>query len=717
MSIKINFNGVSILKPGAYSVLNTTLLTDTQLGESGIVAIIGEADGGEPGVLDVISPAGFQAAKIRYKSGPIAKAFELLANPSNDPRTPNGASRVVVYKTNNSTQATKDITNNLTVPGNVFALKSLNYGVDENNINVLISQGSDADENANVIGTVAGPYTLLGSDTIVVNHGGVVYTYTSSLGAGSFTLTQVVDDINNSGNWAASRPVQASEVTVGSSVFIKLTLLDLTDAAKLEYGVMDIDATSTMDTILGLVNTAVRGVKGSRIIIENKDNVTNTSTSLGGEEILEIQYTGAGTAAVLEIQDVSGVKTLTTTITGAASDGLVIDLTNVSVEQLVNQINASAVYTCTSDYFNKASVNAAAILDYYNNLDILAMPAVLYNTVVAVVDYINANSQFVGATLVADAIGQIATINSAEFLTGGTKGISTNTNFQNGFDALKGVRVNIVVPLVSKDGENGSTYTIDSVNAQADAHCNFMSSTLGKSERNCYVSKTGDKDVVKAAARALNSRHTSMVAQKVTALDEFGNLIQHEEYALACLCAGLQSGSEVGEPITYKLLRIFALAQDASFDPRIDFDEMIEAGITLAEQTDAGTFRIILGNTTYSKDGNIVFNRISINEAANYVAFELRQHLESLFVGTKARTGTAEAIKNAAVSKLEQLRTEDIIVDGNEEDGTIIPAFRNIQVQISGVTCQLDVTITPVPGIDFKLQTIYLTSLQASASA
>ena len=113
----------------------------------------------------------------------------------------------------------------------------------------------------------------------------------------------------------------------------------------------------------------------------------------------------------------------------------------------------------------------------------------------------------------------------------------------------------------------------------------------------------------------------------------------------------------------------------------------------------------------------MVFNRISINEASNYVAFELRQHLESLFVGTKARTGTAEAIKNAAVSKLEQLRGEDIIVDGNEDDGTIIPAFRNIQVNISGVTCELDVTITPVPGIDFKLQTIYLTSLQASASA
>ena len=120
---------------------------------------------------------------------------------------------------------------------------------------------------------------------------------------------------------------------------------------------------------------------------------------------------------------------------------------------------------------------------------------------------------------------------------------------------------------------------------------------------------------------------------------------------------------------------------------------------------------------TYSKDSNIVFNRISINEAGNFVAFELRTHLEALFTGTKARTGSATAIKNSAIQKLEQLRGEDIIVDGNESDGTLIPAVRNLIVTNSGVTATLDVTVTRVPGIDFILSTIFLTSLTASASA
>lgn len=244
-----------------------------------------------------------------------------------------------------------------------------------------------------------------------------------------------------------------------------------------------------------------------------------------------------------------------------------------------------------------------------------------------------------------------------------------------------------------------------------------MASTLGKSERNCYVSQHGTKTVVKAAARAINSRHTSMVAQQPTVLNELGTLEVMEEYAMACICAGMQAGSEVGEPITYKAIRVSAITQDSSWEPAIDFDEMIEAGVTFAEQTDAGAFRIVVGNTTYSQDSNIVFNRISINEAGNYVAFELRTHLETLFTGTKARTGSASAIKNAAIAKLKQLRDEDIIVDGNETDGTIIPAYRNLNVVISGVTATLDVTITPVPGIDFILTTIYLTSLQASASA
>lgn len=717
MSVKINFNGISLISPGSYSTLNTNLLTNTQLGESGIVGIVGEADGGQPNVLDVISAGQFQSAKERYKSGPIAKALQLLANPSTDPNIPGGASQVIVYKTNNSTQATKNLINSLSGATAIIALTSENYGVAENNINIKIAEGDIADAQASLTGTEEGDYTFSGSDTLIVNVNGTDYTYTSSLGSGSQTIDDVIDDLNDASNWAASKPITASKVTTGGSEYIKIEITDGTDTTDLEYGILSVDATSDLETVLGFSTDAVRGIKGNRIITENKGTDTNVSASIGGEEMISIEYTGAGTGCALSIQDVSGVKTLTTTATGAAADDLSIDLTGVTLKELADQINAQANYTCSSSFFNRDSVVAANVLDYYNAIDCKTLPVVLYNTVVAVVDHINANSSMFTAEIQEDVIGQIETIATAEFFTGGTKGISTNTNFQNGFDALKEVRVNTVVPLISEDGVGSSTYTVDSVNAQANSHADFMSGITGRSERNVFVAKKGTKTEVIAAARAINTRHVSLTSQRVTALNELGTLEKLDEWALSCILAGMQAGTPVGEPLTHKSLNIVALEQDATWNPKVDFVDMMDNGVLIIEQADSGQYRVANANTTYSKDGNVVFNRISINEAANYVAYELRKHLELLFVGKKARTGTVEAIKNAAISKLQQLQDEEIIVEGNQENGEIIPAFRNLQVSFSGTTCSVEATITPVPGIDFVLNTIYLTSLEASTSA
>lgn len=717
MSIKINFNGTSIIAPGAYSVLNTDLLTTSQLGESGIVGIVGEADAGQPGVLDIITAGQFQSAKRRYKSGPIARAIQLLANPSNDPAIPGGASTIIVYKTNASTQAAKNLVHDLAASSGIIALTDRNWGVDGNKINIQLSQGDVADHNARIVGDEEGPFSITDTDTLIVNVNGTDYTYTTGLSTGSHSLDDVIDDLNDNANWSASRPVVADKVTVGAAEFLRLTSILTADATLLEYGIMTIDATSDLETVFGLATTPVRGVKGSRILTENKGLKTNVSGSLGGLEVLEIEYTGAGTAAVLSVLDVSSVKRLQTTVTGAAADNLDIDLGSLTVAEVVSQINAHASYTCTSTLFNKESILASRVLDYYTGIDIENMAAKLYNTVQAVADYINEFSEFVTAEIQSNVYGQLEIISSPEFLSGGTKGASTNTNFQAGFDAMKEVRVNIVVPLVSEDGISPSTYTVDSIHAQANSHADFMCSILGRSERNVYLAKKGAKSVAIAAARAVNTRHCSMTSQRVTALDEVGNLIVHDEWALGCILAGMQAGTPVGEPLTHKSLNIVALTQDASWKPRVDFAEMMDNGVLIIEQSDSGLFRVANANTTYSRDGNVVFNRISINEAANYVAFELRRHLELLFVGKKGRTGTVEAIKNAAIAKLQQLKDEEIIVEGNKQSGEIIPAFRNLRVSFSGTTCTVEVTITPVPGIDFVLNTIYLTSLEASSNA
>lgn len=195
MSIKRTFNGASIIKPGAYSKIVVENLTGFPLQTNGTVAIVGEAAGGQPHVLDILSAQGIQEAKSRYKSGPIADALELLANPSNDERIPNGASKIIVYKTNPSTQSSLNLMNTQSSPVAQVLLKSKNYGSDENQISVSVAVGSIADASAKLDGSISGPFTLAGSETLILKSNSAVYTFTNTL-SGSTTAAAMVAEIN-----------------------------------------------------------------------------------------------------------------------------------------------------------------------------------------------------------------------------------------------------------------------------------------------------------------------------------------------------------------------------------------------------------------------------------------------------------------------------------------------------------------------------------------
>ncbi|MDB5716293.1 MAG: hypothetical protein JWO15_3690 [Sphingomonadales bacterium] len=104
MASHVTYNGITRYLPGGITKINADALVAVQGGQDGIVALIGEADGGIPGVLQSID----DSSKVRslLRSGPIADAVNAAFAPSNDPLIPGGASSVLIYKTNNSTQST-----------------------------------------------------------------------------------------------------------------------------------------------------------------------------------------------------------------------------------------------------------------------------------------------------------------------------------------------------------------------------------------------------------------------------------------------------------------------------------------------------------------------------------------------------------------------------------------------------------------------------------
>jgi len=716
MTMKVTFNGASFSKPGVYPAVKVLNLTGFPLQPTGIVAIIGEAIGGQPGVLDVLEGPQIQAAKARYKSGAIADALGLLAAPSKDPRIPNGASKVIVYKTNTGTQAARNLNNNAGSPVAMLGLLSRNWGGDENNISAKVTAGSVLDANAAMTGSVNGPWTFGGSETLILKIFGVTYTYTTTLSAGSHAAAALVTDLNTAANWSGSvKPVIAAVSGTG----VKITLDPTVVAALLDYGYLYVDPASTLDTLVGLVGSS-RGVRGTRFVIFQKGTLTEgTLPEVGGQAVLSLKYVGAGTAAVMSIQDTGGQRVLTTICTGASGDNLsivlgAVDTDNVmqaklTIQDLVNLIGANAAYTCTTA-FQHPTIGATD-LDYYSAVNIEQVTLDLKRDAQAFVDAC-ALSTLVAATKVSNVSGTVALVTTAVFLAGATDGTSANSNFSTGFDGLKQIRAELVVPLLSTDI---GSLSVDTVNALADAHANVMWSAMGRSPRQVVASRLGSKAVVKAAAQALNSGYTSLLAQDVKVFSfSQDKLAFLDPWAAACLAAGMQAGAEVGEPITFKVVNCNdQRVRDGSWNPKLDFTEMIDAGIVMIEPMDTAGFRFVVGNTTYGTDASFVYNRSSVVEAAGYVYYDLMVNLEALYTGVKARTGSAQNIAGTVSSRMDDYRDiAEVIVGDDNNKGK---GFKDLRVSLTGNKVAIDVTITPVQGIDFILPTIYLADIKQSA--
>lgn len=116
MARSVTFGGQTQFKPGGITRVNASALTPIGPTATGIIGLIGEADGGQPNIaITIDDPA---LAKSTFRSGPLADAIRLAFNPSNDPRIPAGAFRVICYKTNQSLQAS------LQAPGAVSSAAS-----------------------------------------------------------------------------------------------------------------------------------------------------------------------------------------------------------------------------------------------------------------------------------------------------------------------------------------------------------------------------------------------------------------------------------------------------------------------------------------------------------------------------------------------------------------------------------------------------------------
>lgn len=105
----VTFNGQTQGRPGGITKINANALDPIGLATNGIVALLGEAEGGlaAPGeVVRIDDPA---LALEQYGSGDLADAIRIAFNPAKDPRITAGAFRCLCVQVNQGTQATLEL--------------------------------------------------------------------------------------------------------------------------------------------------------------------------------------------------------------------------------------------------------------------------------------------------------------------------------------------------------------------------------------------------------------------------------------------------------------------------------------------------------------------------------------------------------------------------------------------------------------------------------
>ena len=729
MAINVSFNGATIYKPGAYSKVSIDLGGGFPLGPVGLVAIFGESTRGKPGSEEAdISKNVFVANQIsevrqKYGSGPIVDAMNFLFAPASDGAIPGGAQAVYIYKTNSSARAS------LALANSYGTVKALEYGVGGNTVTLEADQ---IDEVAPMVESsavfnqasvsagsfdiyvngvkssvaVAGAYVdkaALEADVATWSVSGVSFSVSGTNGACLLSIEANADAIANRRGF-------------GKSIELK----DGSGAPLADMNMSEGLAVSSTEAAMTIT------IKQTRDLLQEQDTV-------GGNVTLQVGYSGA--SATASVQTTSSQVILTAGASIVALDKEAYP----TLIQLVNAINLNSGW--------KASLSSSL----YNSLS----PKVLDNVTVGAKSSNSASIKPArikkDASEIADLFAESSIVSiSAQSstglmdqmpesaLSGGALGSTSSSDIVDALAAFENVRVNSVVPLFSRDAiigsdtisgdvadnltDTASSYTILGIHQAVKTHCALMATTKNRSERQGYLSYKHNFNACRDRAALLADARLQLAIQDVRNVDSQGNIKWFQPWAQACMLAGARAGAPVGTPLTFKFFNTSGLRQTAQsmstdeedimndFNPNTEVEQAIQSGITFFEQPQSGGIRCVVDNTTYQKDSNWVYNRGNVMYAADILAFDFRNQLENIYIGQK-NTVKASEVKSVAASILSTFLAQGITVATEDAPN----GYKQLDVRIEGNIIRINVIAVLVEGIDFVLNDITITRVQAQA--
>lgn len=717
MSQRVVTADVNTNIPGAYPVTKVRS-NPVGLGASGLVVIIGEADGGDSyqnvALKDnSFTPDQFSKVQAQYRSGQIVDAFKAFTAPSSDANITGTASRIYVVKTNQSSKASA------LVDTDYGTFQDQNFGLDGNKYKFQITSTA-AEVPAEKTGTVIPAFgaALNGAEFKVRLQGGAETTITlSATAADHATIAALVTEIQ------AQMPagMTASAGTVTNTLKFAVNSISTQLQYRNGFG-RSFELIDSSADLASLGHVAGLTVSSQESAVE----VSTSRADIGLSETLDIEASIAlmigyqGTTATLTIN--KSAKTLTTTITGGSGANLTVDMSQYrTVADLATYISAQPGYSASASA--QAQQQATTALDSVTALPIASTAAGLKpGRIKSAADAFQkamSTSRALSFSPTASA-GLPAPMASAAFLAGGARGATKAADIVAAVDQMAGIQCNIIVPLFSRDAtddiaegltDSQSTYTIDSIHAGVKSHCIQYSTPLLKRNRIAVLSFWGNYSDTKQKSQTLGNFRVSLAFQKATQQDSEGNITSFLPWYSACVAAGMQAGGFY-KAIVNKAANIISYQDPTGFDSGSpgDISDALDAGLLILSNDTTRNYWVS-DQTTYGFDTNFVYNSIQAVYCSDILALDLADSFQKAFVGQSLADVDAATALSFLAQKMDGYKKIKLIA--SSDDAPL--GWKNAKVAISAPTMEISVEIKLATAIYFVPINIAISQVQQAA--
>jgi hypothetical protein len=505
----------------------------------------------------------------------------------------------------------------------------------------------------------------------------------------------------------AATPIAAlTDAKAWSPVSISLTSASVIDGVGKSLEIADLGTggdqlirtayllgTNTQVSWVSLTGAPAQLVSGAEYQIKLNVNRQSTATSeslvAGGRVALKMGYKGTSCTVTI-----SATQLVTTA--SVSADSLTINFSDFpTVAALASFINAQPNYVASvgtavlgqrpSADLDRVSAANASTQWGVGALRVKVDASDLFNVISQQSVLLQENSPAARA----DA-GLPDVTSGPSFLTGGSKGGTSNAQVQAALDALQSAQLNFVVPAFSRDASqdiaNGvtdpsSTYTIDSINTATLNHVLLMSETKFGRNRQSFLSKDTSFALAQAAAADLASFRASLCFLDMKQTDSQGNLVQFPSWMGAALAAGMQAAGFYKAIVNKQINTSGVLMADGSYNPRNrdQITQALQAGLLPAQPAAGGGFTWVSDQTTYGKDNNFVFNSIQAVYAADVVSVTTAQQMNAQFVGQSLADINAKVAESAIENIMANFLRLKLIAPSDDAPR----GFRNVVIKIA----------------------------------